>query len=147
MRKSILSMFAAFLLVATGCSSESTRYPVAGTVSINAVPAALTQVIFIAVDPATPTSSGGSAVTDENGNFTVTNADKKPGLMPGEYKVIFQQTLINGKPTLNGSRGKKSAMVLGETEGVPSDYSSPDKTPIRITVKRNMEPCQFEIKK
>ncbi len=132
---------------AVGCSSEPTRHPVSGTVTINGAPAALTYVTFIAVNPSTQTSSGGSAVTDESGNFTVKNKDKAPGLMPGEYKVIFQQSLIDGKPSLNGSRGKKNAMLEGETEGVPEDYLLPDTTPIRVTVSKNMEPCRFEIKK
>ena len=143
----MIGSLAVFCLFPMGCSSEPSRYPVTGTVTINGSPAALTHVNFIAIDPATPTSSGGSATTDGDGNFTITNGDKTPGLFSGEYKVIFQQTLMDGKPTLGGSRGKRSAMVPGESEGVPSEYLTPDTTPIRVTVKKNMEPCKFEIKK
>ena len=128
-----------------GCG-EPTRYPLSGSVTINGAPAALTHVIFIAVNPATPTSSGGSTTTDKDGNFVVTNGDKTPGLMYGEYKVIFQQTLIKGKPTLGGGR-KKSDRVPGETEGVPEAYLLPDTTPIRISVTRNMEPVKFDLAK
>jgi hypothetical protein len=134
-------------LMVTGCSFEPSRYPVQGTVTINGAPAALTHVIFVALKPATPTSSGGSATTDKEGNFVITNGDKAPGLMAGEYKVIFQQTLMKGKPSLGGSHGKRSAMAPGESEGVPHEYLVPDTTPIRVTVSRSMEPCKFEIKK
>jgi hypothetical protein len=146
MRIIVLPLICLGLLGSFGCSSEASRYPVSGTVTINGAPAALTYVTFVAVNPSTPTSSGGSAVTDESGNFSL-NTGKTPGLLPGDYKVVFQQSLINGKPSLNGSRGKKSAMLPGETEGVPDDYMSPDSTPIQVTVGKNMAPCQFEIKK
>jgi hypothetical protein len=134
-------------LFATGCSLQPSRYPVQGNVTINGAPAALTRVIFVAVNPATPTSSGGSSTTDKEGNFVVTNGDKTPGLMAGEYKVIFQQTLIKGKPSLGGAHGKRSAMAPGETEGVPKEYLAPDTTPVRVTVSRSTEPFKFEIKK
>ena len=148
MRATFALPFALLCIIAGGCSWEPSRYPVAGIVTINGSPAALTHVIFVAVNPATPTSSGGSATTDKDGNFTVTNGGKiPPGLMSGEYKVIFQQTLIKGKPSLGGSRGKKSAMVPGETEGVPSTYQVPDTTPIRVTVTSSMPPCKFDLTK
>ena len=94
-------------IIAGGCSWNRAVIQLTGTVTINGSPAALTHVIFVAVNPATPTSSGGSTTTDKDGNFTITNGGKDPGLMSGEYKVIFQQTLIKGKPSLGGSRGKK----------------------------------------
>jgi hypothetical protein len=147
MRTTTALPFAILCLIAGGCSWQPSRYPVSGTVTINGAPAALTHVIFVAVNPATPTSSGGSATTDKEGNFTITNGGKDPGLMAGEYKVIFQQTLIKGKPSLGGSRGKKSAMVPGETEGVPQNYQVPDTTPIHITVSSSMPACKFEITK
>jgi hypothetical protein len=141
-----LTFFLTFVCLSiSGCTP--TRYPVKGTVTINNKPAAMTRVMFIAVEPATPTYSGGSATTDSEGNFTVNNGGEiGPGLMAGEYKVIFQQTLINGKPSLGGGR-KKSALLPGETEGVPEAYQVPDSTPIRINVKSNMEPLKFDIKK
>ena len=142
-----ITALALFCSVFIGCSSEPSRYPVTGTVTIQGAPAPLTVVTFIALNPSTPTSSGGVAITDENGNFTLKNKDKDPGLMAGEYKVIFQQTLINGKPSLAGSRGKKGNQLDGEAEGVPNEYLDPETTPIRVIVKKNMEPCSFELKK
>ena len=147
MRNTLTLPFALLCIIHGGCSWQPSRYPVSGTVTINGSPAALTHVNFVAVTPATPTSSGGSATTDKEGNFTITNGGKTPGLMAGEYKVIFQQTLIKGKPSLGGSRGKKSAMVPGETEGIPENYHVPDTTPIRVVVKSNMDPCKFDITK
>ncbi len=127
-----------------GCSWEPSRYPLKGTVTINGAPAALTHVIFIAVNPVTPTSSGGSTITDKDGNFVVPSADKAPGLIAGEYKVIFQQTLVNGKPVLGGGR-KKNDRAPNEKEGVPEPYLLPDTTPQRITVRSKMEPVKFEL--
>lgn len=143
MRNTLLAFLCS---VSIGCSSEASRYPVSGVVTIDGKPAPLTVITFIAVNPSTPTSSGGAAITDEQGNFTVKGKDKE-GLMAGDYKVVFQQSLIDGKPSLNGSRGKKNAMLAGETEGVPSQYLDPDTTPVTIAVKKNMDPCQFDLKK
>jgi hypothetical protein len=139
--------FALLCIIAAGCSWERSRHAVKGTVTINGVPLALAHVSFVAVNPATPTSSGGTTTTDKEGNFVVGSQGKALGLMAGDYKVIFQQTLINGKPTLGGARGKKSAMVPGETEGVPEAYLVPDTTPVVVTVTSNMEPCKFDITK
>jgi hypothetical protein len=147
MRTKPIIFFALSCAFVAGCSWEPSRYEVKGKVTINGAPAALTHVIFVAVHPATPTSSGGSTTTGSDGNFLVTNGDKTPGLMAGEYKVIFQQTLIKGKPTLGGARGKKSAMAPGETEGMPNEYLTPDTTPIHVTVKSHMDPLEFDIKK
>lgn len=144
MRKTLLPLLCCILF---GCSSEASRYPVTGTVTINGAPASLTLVNFVAVKPATPTSSGGSAITDENGNFTINASGKTPGLLPGDYKVVLQQSLIDGKPSLNGSRGKMNAMLPGESQGVPDEYMSPDATPFQVTVGKNMAPCQFDVKK
>ena len=107
MRITLTLSFAILCMMAAGCSWQPSRYSVKGTATMNGAPLALAHVFFIAVNPATPTSSGASTTTDRQGNFTITDGDKTPGLMAGEYKVIFQQTLVNGTPTLGGSRGKK----------------------------------------
>jgi hypothetical protein len=138
-------VFGLLCICAAGCG-EPSRYEVKGIVTINGKPAALTHVIFLAVKPATPTSSGGSTVTDNEGAFIVTNGDKTPGLMAGDYKVIFQQTLMNGKPILGGGR-KKTDRLPGETEGVPEAYLLSDTTPVTVTVKKNMEPLKLDIQK
>jgi hypothetical protein len=146
--RSTLTLPLVFLCVLTaGCSREPSRYPVKGTVTINGAPLALAHVNFVAVNPATPTSSGASTTTDKDGNFTITNGDKTPGLMAGEYKVIFQQTLINGQPTFGGARGKRNAMGPGESEGVPEPYLTPDTTPMRVTIPSDTDSLKLEIKK
>jgi hypothetical protein len=148
MRIASIMTFTFLCLFVAGCSSEPARYPTTGTVTINGEPAAFTHVMFIAMNPKTPTSSGGNAVTDEKGNFTVSNGDNKaPGLMSGDYKVIFTQTLINGKPSLAAGRGKKpDEMAAGQSEGVPKEYLTVDSTPILITAKSGMGPLTFELK-
>ena len=89
-----------------GCSSEPSRYAATGTVTMDGAPAPLVVVKFL---PASPGSSpGGSGTTDGAGKFTIGEDGKNTGLPSGEYKVTFSQTLVNGKPTLAGSGGKKA---------------------------------------
>src|SRR5437764_247254 len=92
-----------------GCSSEPSRYPVSGTVTANGAPVALATVKFLPAGPDADPRSGGMGVADESGKFVIGGEPgKNTGLPAGEYKVTFSQTLVNGKPTLGGSGGKKS---------------------------------------
>jgi hypothetical protein len=129
-----------------GCSSEPTRYPVSGTVSINGQPAALTMVKFLPTGGNAP-ATGGSGLTDDAGKFVIGEAGKNTGLLAGDYKVTFSQTLVNGKPARGGSGGKKSEALPNEKEGVPDAYRAEASTPVTATVGPKSTTFTFEIKR
>ncbi len=130
-----------------GCSSEPTRYAISGTVTANGAPVALAVVKFIPAAPGADTLSGGMGVADEAGKFTIGGEPgKNTGLPAGEYKVTFSQTLVNGRPTLGGSGGKKSEKLAGEKEAVADVYRDPQSTPVTARVGRDSTTFTFEIK-
>ena len=46
-------------------------------------------------------------------------AGKNEGLLAGEQGHVFFKTVVNGKPVLNGSGGKKDERLAGEKESIP----------------------------
>ena len=139
--------FPALLLSATalGCSSsEPSRYAATGTVTMDGAPAPLVVVKFHPV--ATDSLAGGSGPTDPTGKFTIGENGKNTGFPSGEYKVTFSQTLVDGKPTLAGSGGKKSERVPTEKEAVADDYRDPQKTPVTATIGSGANDFTFNIK-
>jgi hypothetical protein len=136
---------ALFAGLAAGCSSEPTRYPVSGTVTMDGVPAGLAVVKFFPADPGTHATSGGSVIADIAGKFSIGARGTNSGLPAGEYKVTFSQTVDRGRPVM-GSGGKKSEAVPG-VEAVPEAYRNPKTTPISARVGRDSTTFTFDIKK
>src|SRR5262249_14240144 len=121
-----LTMRAAFLPLLllcplAGCSFEPTRYALSGSVTLHGGPAPLAVLRFYPTGGANP-MYGGTARTDAEGKFTLGEDGQASGLPAGDYKVTFSQTLVNGRPTLGGSGGKKSEALAGEREGLPEPY-------------------------
>jgi hypothetical protein len=136
----------AFMLLpvaVAGCSSESTKYPVSGVVTLDGVPAPLVIVSFIPVQP--DLIAGGSGATDSAGKFTIGEEGKNSGLTRGDYKVTFSQTLVRGKPTLAGSGGKAAEKEATEREAVADDFRNPQTTPVTATIKSGTNNFTFEI--
>lgn len=138
--------FAPLLVVfGIGCSFEPTRYSISGAVKINGSPGAYAVVVFTPAAGATDTYRGGSVTTDKDGKFSLGDPAKNSGLLSGDHKVSFSQTLINGKPARGGSGSKKSEQIAGEKEAVPVAYRKADTTP--ITVKIGSTPTfDFDVK-
>lgn len=131
-------------LALVGCGSEPSRYAAKGTVTIDGVPAPFVVVKFRSEDPKATT--GGTGATDPAGKFVIGEDGKNTGLPAGDYKVTFSQTLVNGKPTLAGSGGKKQEKEKTEKEAIPADYRDPQKTPHSATIGGGANDFAFEIK-
>ena len=131
-------------LAVAGCLGEPSRYAATGAVTIDGAPAPLVVVRFHAPSP--DSTAGGSGYTDTAGKFTIGQDGKNTGLPRGEYKVTFSQTLVNGKPTLAGSGGKKEEKVPTEREAVADDYRDPQKTPITASIGSGTNTFTFDVK-
>lgn len=134
MRLKTICSAAVIVAFGIGCSFEPTRYPISGTVKINGASGANAVVVFTPSAGATDTYRGGSVTTDKDGKFSLGDPAKNTGLLAGEHKVSFSQTLINGKPAHGGSGSKKSEQVAGEKEAVPAAFRKADTTPITVKI-------------
>lgn len=135
------------LFVVVGCSGEPTRLPISGSVKVGGVPAGFATVRFIPSGPNADPMYGSIIPCDDKGEFILGSDGKNTGLPPGQYKVSFSQTLINGKPSNAGSGGKKGERLAGETDGIPALYRDPEKTPELVTVSSSSKSFQFDLKK
>jgi hypothetical protein len=145
MRLPSICSVAAILVFGIGCSFEPTRYPISGTVKINGASGAYAVIVFTPVAGPTDSYRGGSVTTDNQGKFSLGDKGKNTGLLAGDHKVTFTQTLINGKPAHGGGGSKKSEQLVGEKEAVPAAYRKAETTP--ITVKIGSTPTiDFDVK-
>jgi hypothetical protein len=72
-------------------------------------------------------NTGGSARTDEEGNYTLKHTSLKSGVEPGEYNVSFSlMQFPDGSPLPDQSdtRDPKTPLELGGVEFVPPEYSN-----------------------
>jgi hypothetical protein len=115
-------------LALAGCGGP---VDVRGKVTLNGSPLAGATVVFI------PESEGreAGALTDEEGNFQLTNS-KTDGTLPGEYRVTVSKK--EWPPGVTPPEPAKltldSMKVMREI--IPLKYRLKDKTPFRITVPR-----------
>jgi hypothetical protein len=85
--------------------------------------------------------NGGFAVTDSEGRFEISYPDTGKGLVPARYKVT-----ITPPPRAPGE-GPPAASPLGANKKAhyPSVYSSPEDTPLRVTVAADGESLKVEL--
>jgi hypothetical protein len=135
------------LFTLLGCSSEPSRYSIHGTVKIAGTPAGFTSLKFFPTGPGADPTFGGVATCDSSGKFEIGSDGKNTGLPAGKYKVVFTQTLINGRPALGGSGGKKSERQANETDGAPVAYRDVGTTPEEVTISGSSKTFDFDLKK
>lgn len=136
-----------FWLVATfgllaGCGSYGDRVPVIGVVTIDGAPLANVFVTF-RPDDGEP-GNGGFAITDSSGKFEISYPDTGKGLIPGRYKVTITpppQEKSEGPPKPSPVK----QMSKSEPGSYPPIYSSPENTPLRVTVTSDGQPVKVEL--
>ncbi|WP_010582338.1 hypothetical protein [Schlesneria paludicola] len=91
---------------------------------------------------------GGSATTDDQGNFVLRHATGKPGIEPGEYHVFFSQfRMPDGAPLPDqaGEREPKTPQELGGVQWVPLEYSTMKSTKNPVTVEAKGGSFDFDL--
>jgi hypothetical protein len=130
------------LLVLAGCGDGLKRVAVQGKITAGGRPLDRATVQFI------PTGAtrgeGGMGRSDELGNFTLIGSrDGARGVVPGEYKVRVSRLVgRDGAPLPEDAR---QADHPGAKESVPAPYTSPDGTPLRVTVPEAGGPVPISI--
>jgi len=137
----VLAAVAAF----AGCSEGGSGlkvpvFPVKGSVEFDGEPASGAFVVFHPKTPAKPgeESPRSTAQVQTDGTFEVTTASQADGAPAGDYAV----TVLWTKPIKQGNDTVAGPNVI------PPIYSSPDSTPLSVTIKdapNQIEP--FKIKK
>lgn len=138
-------------LASMGCGQDTgglTLVKVTGQVTTDSEPFANGMVQFIPKQAGK--STGGSAVTDENGYYSLKHTSNRKGIEPGEYNVRFSLLkLPDGSelPDQSEENHPKSPMELGAIEWVPLEYSSMSTTKNSVTVEESGGNFDFEIPK
>lgn len=129
-----VTFLAPVILLLAGCSGSSDYVPsnlapVSGTLKVDGDPAAAVAIVFIPTDETKGT--GGFAVTDEQGRYTLQHRSGNPGIEPGTYRVILSKMAMpDGSPV----PPNESAADVGAEESIPPSYSSPERTILNATV-------------
>lgn len=121
------------LLFASGCSGDSAgEVPVTGTVTLDERPLVGAAVMFRPTG--TTPGNGGSALTAEEGLFTLSGPQGQKGIAPGEYKVTVSLRLKRDGTPLPPDTPPIEADA---TESLPPKYSDPERTELLVTVEAN----------
>ena len=88
-----------FVCGATGCSSKPPLGEVAGKVTLNGQPLAGVAVIFLPDPEQGNQGERSTALTDENGNYTLTHesAAARQGALAGWHRVLIEDTAVENR--------------------------------------------------
>jgi hypothetical protein len=144
--KGLLVLSTSILLFAVAGCGKPTPVEVKGTVTFNSQPAKGCRVMFFpdSEEPNFETMGFGSAMTDDNGNFSITATAQGKGVTPGKYKVCFEW-LVDGKGKPLGPTDKPSE-VPGAKNLLPEAYVAPSTTPEKVSVPSGGLTKNFDLK-
>jgi uncharacterized protein YcnI len=131
----LASLLFSCILTPAGCGGPPSRpvettVPVSGVVLIGGKPEAGIQVNFT---PSGKTKSyGGTAVTDDDGEFQVRNATGKSGLPVGEYTATFSMNSSAGDAPMQSDR---PVPFVSFQEKIPPKWSDVQKAGVHNKVK------------
>ena len=139
LRESVGACVACALLVLSGCGSEG-KVNVTGVIkhpdgSVAKTPAP-GYISFVPEDINAPGAKGASGAINANtGEFTLYTVKPGDGAFPGKYKVTVM---------LDGSYPPKPN---GASSLVPTEYTSPDTTPLTAEISSSKRHFEFEVPK
>jgi hypothetical protein len=137
-------------LMLSGCGPRLPSVtPVQGTVTLNGKPLPKALVTFVPQLDQFGAESNSTAVTDEDGRFTLTCLyNKQPGAVAATHVVLVTEA-PDPSATQNG-KGRKYRPSNDEREKrgnrpIPPRYSSVSQSPIKIEIKEGQEPVIIEL--
>jgi hypothetical protein len=123
-------MFVVTIIAVTGCGSGGGNLPktvpAMGVVTLDGKPVEGAQVVI------GNEATGGSAITNSSGQFSLRTFVEKDGVLPGEYKVQVSKTIEEKLPGAKGSvdGGDPVRYVFG----VPKKYTGLTTSGLTISV-------------
>jgi hypothetical protein len=129
------------LLLVAGCGTPpEQRVLVTGSVKWKNEKLAGALVTFMPIGD-TP-GGGGTARTEPDGSFTVTDVRGAPGIPPGEYKVWISLRLLPDGSREKEAKGAEDSLAR---EQLPEVYSSPDQTTLSEKVSAERKVIHFDL--
>jgi hypothetical protein len=148
-RKLLLSFAAPLLLVvvASGCGSGVSVYPVEGKVLYNGKPMKGGGVISLVPLGAQEGKAAGGEI-DDAGNYKLTTYSSGDGSMAGEFRVIIMQvTEREPDATQDGQKTAQALQAVAPADRIPMLYADPLNSPLRATVEaKSKNEIDFELK-
>lgn len=161
-RRPMACLFVLFTAIGCGGSNGLKLVPVKGKVMVaGSSPLKKGIVVFVPNVQGVPVAStdaksqkkvlpilGGSAITDDQGNFVLKHTTLKSGIEPGEYSVFFSlMQMPDGSPLPDQSKvgEPKTAQELGAVELVPVEYATMRSTKYPTTVAATGGSFEFDI--
>lgn len=122
----------AFLLAAAlaGCSSKPAGGTVKGTVTLDGQPLTAGQILFIAVDQATPSAEG-----------TITSGQFEALVPPGEKRVEIRAPKVTGKKKMYDTPDSPTVDVIAEL--LPAKYNV--NSELKLTVDGSVQEQKFDL--
>jgi hypothetical protein len=121
--------------------------PAQGTVLLNGKPLPMALVTFVPQLESFGADSNSTAVTDENGQFTLTCAhNKQPGAVVGKHVVLIAEPPL--PDDLRHARDVRAIDAYRAKLGnrpIPTDYGSVSKSPLQIEVKEGQSEYKIEL--
>ena len=133
-----ITLFAACLLLFSGCNSKGSLAPVSGTVTFNGEPVPKLSVVF-SPEPVGDNNSVGPysiGVTDAAGKFTLKTRYDDNGAVVGEHTVAFEYTDI-GETAMSDLRDD---LADAQEEGSKGDFEEVKKKIAELKAKLKGRP-------
>lgn len=131
-RTTWLGAFPVAMVLLTGCGSGGPDlYKVGGKVTMDGKPLAHAEVRFLPVPKGTEAVRPSSAITDENGNYTLEYSTKRSGARPGDYQVFIS------------TKRKAMPEVPAVAESVPDIYNT--KTRLQADIDKTKRTFNFDL--
>lgn len=136
------------LLLTVGCGSSEKGpelVPYSGIVSLDGQPLSDAVITF---HPQESGQNGAFGQTNESGEFTLTSG-KRPGIIPGSYKVTISRIVAKDGATVNPEEGMdiEQLMMSGQaSESIPEKYSNLQQTQLTAEITESPDtPPSFEL--
>lgn len=131
-----------------GCTQGPTKprediFPVSGAIRYQNMPLADATVTF------TPKGDTrgftGTARTDANGAYTLTDMHGNKGMVPGEYSVTISRRIQPDGSVVPADDMTPPIESMAK-ESLPPRYSSPERTELSVTVTKEARTYDFDLK-
>lgn len=132
-----------------GGRKPPTVVPVQGTVLLNGNPLPKASVTFVPQLEHFGAEFNSTAVTDENGSFTLTwAADGQTGAVVGEHVVLITEpSLPEEFRHTRDARRVQNYHAKQSNRPIPSKYNSVSQSPIRIQIEEGQAPVTIELRR